>query len=325
MVDLISVIVPIYNTGERLKGCIESILAQDYPNIEIILVDDGSTDGTTLSILKKYENKDNIVIIHQINGGLSVARNTGIENAKGKYVAFVDSDDLIERDSYSRLHVVATKHEVPLVLGGIKKDDSDALFCDSGLEDGIYSNIEILSKFLQGSWHSACSNLYSKSLIGDIRFPPKEINEDYIFNFKILCKTTEIFILNYPFYHYIKSDNSITTSPAKLKHLDYIRHTEFIKQEVFENYNKELADEAEFQYIFANIVLANKSIMSMAKGFTEEPKQLYKICTRNLEKIKQEVYRNPFLSKKYRISATGLIFFPYLYRTLITTFLKLKR
>ena len=102
--DLISVVIPVYNTEKYLKECIDSVINQSYNNLEIILVDDGSTDNS-LEICNKYADMDKrIKVIHKNNGGLSDARNVGIENANGKYITFVDSDDFIENDMYELLY-----------------------------------------------------------------------------------------------------------------------------------------------------------------------------------------------------------------------------
>ena len=105
MNELISVIVPVYNTGVYLEACVESIIHQDYPNIEIIIVDDRSKDEQTLSICDILQNKyNNVVVYHKSNGGSSDARNYGLEVSQGKYVAFVDSDDTISPTMYSTLY-----------------------------------------------------------------------------------------------------------------------------------------------------------------------------------------------------------------------------
>lgn len=324
--NLISVIVPIYNTGQPLAGCIDSILRQTYAPIEILLVDDGSTDEVTLSICDKYEqNHANITVIHQTNGGPSKARNTGIESARGRYVAFVDSDDCIDSDAYQQLHQTAKKYDVPLVLGAMRIDGARQLNYGYGLKDGKHTQKEILSKFMLGNWHSACTNLYSKSLIKEIRFPLNEINEDYIFNFEVLLRAKEIAVFNKPFYHYIKQENSRTGAPASMKHLDWLRHTEYVSDRVAELFGTELAGEASYQNLFANIVLSNKCILSIANGFKDEPTALYKITTKNIRANKSRVFQNPYLSARFRLFAVALCIAPRLYKNFVLATLKLKK
>lgn len=120
--DSISIIVPIYNTEKYLPKCIESLIAQTYKNIEIILVNDGSKDNS-IDICREYEQKDNrIIVIDKINEGVSIARNTGIEKASGKYIGFMDPDDWIEPNMYERLYNKAIEVEAPITLCNYYKD-----------------------------------------------------------------------------------------------------------------------------------------------------------------------------------------------------------
>ena len=115
---MISVIVPVYNVESYLARCVDSILTQTYQNLEVILVDDGSKDNSGV-ICDDYARRDSRVnVIHKENGGLSSARNAGIEAAGGEYLAFVDSDDWIEPDAYERLLSAMQKHAAKLVVGG---------------------------------------------------------------------------------------------------------------------------------------------------------------------------------------------------------------
>lgn len=323
--DLISVIVPIYNTGQPLRKCLDSLLAQDYESLEIILVDDGSTDPETLRLCDQYSSSHpQMRLIHKSNGGSSSARNAGIEEARGKYVGFVDSDDWIDSSMYSRLHTLATRYDAPIVLTELTFSDQSRQSDNIGLKEGIYSRNQILHRFLCGQWHSACTHLYDRSLIGNLRFPLKEINEDYIFNFHILLSAEKIAVSPDRFYHYIKQPDSNTTRPASLKHLDWLKHTEEIYRQLTET-QPGLYEEAVYQRLFANIVLSNKCLLSMAAGVTDEPYQLYKITTGKLKKWKKDILKNRYLSNKMRIFAIALSLMPGLYKTLVVATLKLKR
>lgn len=120
MNDLISIVVPVYNVENYLDRCVKSIIAQVYTNIEIILVDDGSSDNSG-KICEKWKEKDKrIIVIHKKNGGLSSARNAGIEIAKGKYIAFVDSDDYISKNMYSELYRVLKQNNSDIAICGRK-------------------------------------------------------------------------------------------------------------------------------------------------------------------------------------------------------------
>lgn len=326
MNDLISVIVPIYNTGTPLKRCIDSLLSQTYSPIEIILVDDGSTDGITSSICQEYKrNHPSIVLIHQENGGAAKARNTGIVNAKGRFLAFVDSDDSVDSDAYFNLHEAIIHYDTPIVLGNLTIEGTHQAFGNCGLPDGIYKKNTILSKFLQGYWCSACTNLYNAKTIRDIRFPVNEVNEDYIFNFKVIMNCENIGIVNKPYYHYIRRADSVTSQPASLKFLDWINHAVYVRDQVKESFGRELESEANFQYLYANIVLANKCILTFIKGKNENADKLYDTVVSNLRKDKRLILKNKFLKKKYKISGICLISFPNLYKYVVSHLFKLAR
>lgn len=328
MKDLISVVVPVYNTGEPLRRCINSILNQTYSPIEIILVDDGSTDKATIDICDEYAlNNPSVRLVRQANGGPSKARNTGINSASGKYIVFVDSDDYIDPDGYQNLYENAIKYDAKLVLGTMCISGSKQLYGLHGLTEGINGKKAVLSRFLQGYWHSTCTNLYERELIGDLRFPLNEINEDYIFNFEVLlkCNDNVISVHNRPFYHYVKQQNSRTSAPASLKHLDWLKHTEFVRSKVATVYGKSLGEEAEFQMLFANIVLANKSILSIYRDIKEEPSEIYALTTSNLKRMRKAIIKNKCLSLRFRIFGILLGFVPNFYKYLTLTLLKLKR
>ena len=323
---LITVVVPVYNTASNLlRKCIESIINQRYENIEILIVDDGSTNVETISLCHNLESEfDTIQVIHKQNGGLSSARNTGVRNAKGEYIAFVDSDDYIERDFYFNLISDIEQYNVLFAIGSIVIENSGNKKYKKDDLNGVYDHIDIMHHFLLGKWHSACTNLYHKSLFSDVLFPEKEINEDYLFNFEIIRKVKRISVNNKSYYHYIKQENSITTSHASLKHFDWIKHTNYVREELRKFPQIDFSHEADFQYLFCNIVLANKSLISISDGYTDESRQLFNIVISNLGKEKKTILKNPFFETKYRFMGLLLSFFPKFYAALILVGLIIK-
>lgn len=324
--DLISVIIPVYNTPKKdLEKCVQSIIDQDYRPIEIIVVDDGSTNSDTIEFCDELCNRYTVVqTFHKVNKGLSSARNYGVSCANGDFISFIDSDDYIDSNAYSMLMNDIHRYNVKVVLGClvINNDYSTVHY---PLKDGVYSSKEIMRHFLLGEWHSACTNLYYKSLFISNNFPEGEINEDYIFNFNIINSMDKISVNSKPWYHYVKHPNSITTSQAKLKHLDWINHTDYVRKTIQEKPELNLNKEADFQSLFCYIVLANKSLMSITDGYIEEPKHLFQIVTQRLKEEKVLLWNNPFLSNKYRIMGLALSYTPHLYSLFITTLLKLKK
>lgn len=321
MENLISIIIPVFNTGDPLQKCLESVISQDYESKEIIIIDDGSSDTRTLEILSKFQEEKNVRIIRQQNGGPSKARNTGIDKANGEFIAFVDSDDTIDKDAYCRLISLKKQTGADIVLGSLSYEEGNKIVHDTSLPDGTYEFNQIFSLFLQGKWHSTCTNLYTKKLIEGIRFPLNEINEDYIFNFHVLKRCSNIAVLNSPFYHYILRKNSRTSSPVTLKHLDWLKHTLYVK----ENTPLEFKNEAEYQHLFSNIVLANKCIINLASDSSDDAKEIYNITSRNLKCLKRQIRTNPFVNFKYRIMGYLIALMPSLYRNCLVLCLKIKK
>lgn len=216
--DLVSVIVPVYNVEKYLDRCVESIINQTYKSIEIILVDDGSTDQSP-RMCDEWMNKDNRVkVIHKINGGLSSARNAGLEIMCGEYVCFIDSDDYIEPNM------------IDLMLDSIKKDDFELCICNMKYVDEnsnvigrestkpimLYGN-DIIVAFLENKYfnsYSACNKLYKTSVINENAMCFDESikwGEDWPFNYLYFKRISKLISIERSLYNYLKKrDGSIT-------------------------------------------------------------------------------------------------------------------
>lgn len=226
--SLISVIVPIYNVEKYLRECIESILSQTYKNIEIILVDDGSTDSSP-SICDEYANAhSNIRVIHRENGGLSVARNTGLEKCTGEYVYFIDSDDYIASTAVEELLKVALSESADIVF-------YDAYSFEDGNEQKkikqnykrkhIYESatgIEMLSALqINGEFHSSVPLMLLKKeflLKNSLDFVPGILHEDTIFTYKAFVYAQRVAYCNGDFYKRRYRPESIMTSKKTDRH-----------------------------------------------------------------------------------------------------------
>lgn len=226
----ISVIVPIYNVEKYLRRCIDSIINQTYKNLEIILVNDGSLDGS-LDICKKYKKIDSrIKLVNKNNGGLSSARNEGLKIATGDYISFIDSDDWIKEDMYENLLNNAIKYNADISVGGVadlleKEDSYEVIKSDF---DGVHkieciSREEAIEKFLMEPW-AAWDKIYKREVHENLYFPLGEINEDEAIALKLLDKCNNIVYDNKVFYNYIKRKNSITTSEFNEKKFDWYKH-----------------------------------------------------------------------------------------------------
>ena len=198
---LISVIVPVYKVEPYLNRCVDSILGQTYQNLEVILVNDGSKDGSG-SICDAYAQKDSrIRVIHKENGGLSSARNAGMDAATGEYITFVDSDDWLEADGYEHLMDLMERYQVKLVCGGNYDVDGETGERTLGVcpakEEVVTAEEFVGRMFLwQGCDSSVCDKLFHRDLFASFRFPVGKVSEDVALTYKIVLGAEREFAEN---------------------------------------------------------------------------------------------------------------------------------
>lgn len=203
--ERINVIVPVYNAENYLQDCITSILAQSYSDFALILVNDGSTDGS-LSILQDYAAKDGrILVVDKPNGGVSSARNAGLAACEGKYLVFVDADDTVERDYLSQLYQHA--QEGRLTLCGFEdraKTPPDFVF-DRTAETSTLGKADFCQLYLKWLINSPCNKLYETRIIKEnaLSFQPGlSMGEDLLFNLDYIRHVEGFTVVNKPLYHY---------------------------------------------------------------------------------------------------------------------------
>jgi len=217
--ELISVIIPVYNVENYLSNCIDSVINQTYKNLEIILVDDGSIDSSA-KICDEYAKKDGrIKVIHKENGGLSSARNAGLDIAKGKYISFVDSDDTINFEMIEKMlnSIVRYKTDVSICKLKITRDytnTNEVISEDEFVE--VITPLELYDKLydnLQAEMTSSCNKIYKKELFDNLRFKNGIINEDDEILHYIVDKINNISYINVAYYNYYQRGNSIMHKP----------------------------------------------------------------------------------------------------------------
>ena len=223
--ELISVIVPVYKVEKYLHKCIDSILAQTYTNLEIILVDDGSPDNCG-RICDEYALKDSrIKVIHQKNGGLSAARNAGLDIATGEYIGFVDSDDYIAPDMYEKLYEALIKAKAEIAICNFAFVDSSYRLIneESPVKNEVLNNNGIFEKFTEKYyWYyvTVWNRLYKAGLFSNLRFEIGKTNEDEFIAHKIFCQCNTVVVTEDTFYYYLKREDSIMGSPVTIKRAD---------------------------------------------------------------------------------------------------------
>ncbi|MDZ4983572.1 glycosyltransferase [Clostridium perfringens] len=301
MKEKISIIVPIYKVEKYINKCIDSILNQTYKNIEVILVDDGSPDNCG-KICDKYLLKDDrIKVIHKENGGLSSARNAGLDIATGDYIGFVDSDDWIESNMYEILINNAIKYNADVSVGGVVDllEENNKYIKIKSTFNGITETVclnkqEAMKKFFLGSW-SAWDKLYKREVHEDLRFPQGKINEDEAIAMHVLDKCNNVVYTNEVFYNYIRRPNSITTSKFSEKKLDWYRNCkynlEFIKEK-----QPELIKYALLRFC-SSIMWSLRCISLTDNNFKDSTKLLVK----ELKANKKDILSNELISRKEKL------------------------
>ena len=289
---LISVIVPVYKVEQYLPKCVDSILNQTYRNLEVILVDDGSPD-TCGVICDAYAEKDpRVKVIHKENGGLSSARNAGIDIAQGEYFGFVDSDDWIEPEMYETLYSGIQKYDAKVAYGGRYDVDGKTGGRIVGLcpeKEECISGIEMLGRtFLWDRCDSAAwDKLYHRSLFDEIRYPQGFNSEDIAIFYKLMELTDKVVMCNKPLYNYLHRPNSITTAKLSDKTFHFLHHTDTIYPYIRKNH-PELADKAQYFHIAALVY----SVLTIDLATEEDQVKYSTLCKQRREELRIHL---PFL------------------------------
>lgn len=233
MTNLISVIVPVYNAEKYVERCVNSISNQTYSNLEIILVNDGSSDNSK-SICESLAAKDpRIKLVNQENGGSSIARNTGLENATGDIISFVDSDDYIESIMLEKMLQLLNDNDLDVVEIERNATTDDVKFNDSfTIENPIIATERIINTNAFQVW----KRIYKRAVVEDMRFIPKIIHQDVFFTIDVINKVSKIGFLNSPLYKYNRESIGIIRSNYSFMKRDIaIRATEYIKENIINN------------------------------------------------------------------------------------------
>lgn len=228
---MLSIIVPVYKTKKYIDKCVTSLTAQTYRDIEIILVDDGSPDECP-KMCDEWAKKDaRIKVVHRENGGLSAARNSGLEAARGDYIAFIDSDDYIDENMFSKLMNAVSLNGADIAqcayikVGESEEDEALARVNAEKSEEILVFNAQDAMEELirERNIHQVVWNkVYSKEAIGELRFKEGKINEDEFFTYRVVGNSNKIVSLKAQLYFYVQHENSIMSSGYSVKRLDAV-------------------------------------------------------------------------------------------------------
>ena len=236
MDDLISVIVPVYNTEQYLEKCLSSLVSQSYENIEIIAVNDGSPDGS-MTILERFASMDpRIRVIRTENRGLSAARNTGIDAATGEWLMFVDSDDYVEKDfcAHSLENVVRTNAEIGIVSYRMISYDGEIKGPVIPIENAVLTREQIMERLSRiGLEHYMWNKIFRKDMFDGIRFPEGELWEDVAVLHLLLDRAHKVCLSDEQLYNYVRHPGTIMGSNAlrgiKWPYLQYKKQYHFFQ------------------------------------------------------------------------------------------------
>ena len=219
----ISIIVPVYNVEKYLPECIESILAQTFRDFELILVDDGSPDNCPALCDAAAEKDGRIRVIHQKNGGLSAARNAGLDIARGEWIGFADSDDTIEPEMYGTLLRLAQEHHANLAVCGILPVDEQNKPLAPPLQTpqtAVLNREQAIARIAFAPFHIAPNKLYRREIFAQLRYPVGKLNEDSFVAPAVLEQVTTAVYTEQQFYRYRQRTGSIMNSRQTLRNYD---------------------------------------------------------------------------------------------------------
>lgn len=313
----ISVIVPVYNVEAYLNRCVDSILAQSFGQLEIILVDDGSTDRSP-AICDRYAGQDErIRVIHKENGGLSDARNAGLRIATGEYIGFVDSDDWIEPDMYKDMYEAAVKYDAQVAVCRYAEVYKDRVVDGSQGDVVLLNRNEVLDIYIcehpqYKIYNSVWSKLFCRKVIEDLQFPKGRNSEDIVFTTKAFCRLEHCVYLDRAYYNYVRErEGSIMNGFSGERMLrDEIpfwrEHIECIQ----ETGEKELADKA--RYYFYKRLVGYYLLAAGEKKTETYARALLHELRKDRETIKR-VYACPFVKRSDRYRMRLALTVPRLY------------
>ena len=220
---LLSIIVPVYKVENYLQKCIDSILAQTFTDFELILVDDGSPDNCPALCDAAAAKDARIRVLHQKNGGLSAARNAGLDVARCEWIGFVDSDDYIAPEMYETLYKAVQSTGADLALCDYVKVDETGALCTQthvAVPQKSLTGRELLQKAYWTTVQIACNKLYHRTIFAQLRYPVGKLNEDFFVIPEICLNTQKAVVVPDVLYYYVQRGDSIMGKSRTLRHYD---------------------------------------------------------------------------------------------------------
>ena len=320
----LSVVVPVYKVEAYLEKCVSSLLNQVFHDFEVILVDDGSPDNCGAICDELAKNDYRIRVIHKNNGGLSDARNVGIEAAKGDYIGFVDSDDWIAPEMYEKLLQVAGESKADIAVCGVYRVKDGKTSVLHSFEKGyIFEHDEAMRRILSNQIKSyAWNKIYRRHLFNDLCYPVGRAYEDLATTYLLFAKAKRVACINYIGYYYLYRPASITTTANS-----YIKYQEFCSSQ-----ERELYASAHYpQIVSACKIMTTKSAigaylqnLAKNKSANEEKNQQMNLLIDYLHRINEDEVVYKQLRLKHKLLLASIFEYPSIAETYAKTSLWLK-
>lgn len=302
----ISVIVPVYKAEQYLNRCVKSILEQTYQNFELILVDDGSPDNSPSLCDEWAKNDNHIYVIHKENGGASSARNAGLKIAKGRWIAFADSDDWLDRTALKTLYDLANQYNVPMAIGGMrvvqKYTDASIVMKQNAK---VLSNADLMSRFFrlngEPDTHSVCGAIIRRDILEDYSFIEGRMNEDVETCYYLARKCEAAVYTDAPLYNYFKNIEGVTNSGFSKKKLDLLDIWDIVQKQV-EQFTPEYSYACEMNCKRARFTLLTQMSLN---GYDHDDSLMKKTKQQLKKEVRQSFW--PLMKWKMPISRKVLL------------------
>ena len=310
--ELISIIVPVYNVERYLEKCVNSIINQTYKNLEIILVDDGATDssGNMCDELAKSDNR--IKVYHKENGGLSDARNYGVERATGDYIGFVDSDDYIDSEMYEKLYEAIKRENADVAECSLKViyPGKIELFTDEKYYK-VLGKTEYLEEYLtiKKVFGSVWTKLIKSDVAKKLVFPKGKLYEDTYYAYDLIKIANSFVLIDSPSYNYLMRENSITNSKFNPRIFDLIKIVEKFHKMTYENYPS-LKEAADCRKMYAYFSVLNSILLEENYRNNEYYSEILSYFKRNYISL----LKNKYITRNRKLCIILIKISIYLYR-----------
>jgi len=317
-VDKISIIIPVYNVENYIDDMLSSVCGQTYPELEILLIDDGSKDKSLVYCNKWQEKDARVIVVHQENAGVASARNRGIELATGKYIMFMDSDDWIEKNMIEVLYREAEKNNADAACCILQENAADEEVDKSVIHTDFEGKV-ILGEnqtdsglLLLNVWGPVCK-LYRKDVIGECRFEDYKVAEDLLFNSNVICsgRLQRVVLVKHPFYHYIIYPGSAMKQEFQEKYLVAME----VEKKCYDMLNAVSHKFADINLIGCSVSRVFEKYAQLSEEGRQEHKVEFKYCKKFAKKHAKELLGTA--DRHRMISGALKVFVPNLYLKLL--------